>query len=98
MRQLKYLLSVDMLIVYLLVGFCYYGIYRNNRVFAYKNQLVVQRLWMDCDNHDAYIREIENRYSYLDFFFSFKPIESKYWFKEEEIKKYKLELVDEAIN
>ena len=75
---------------------CFYGVYRNNKVFAYKSQLGIQRLWMDLDNHDAFIKEIENRYTYIDFLFSLKPIESKYWFTQEEIERYKLELVDEA--
>lgn len=86
----------NLLVIAPLLVICYYGIYRNNKVLAYKNQLWVQRLWMDCDNHDDYIRDIESRYTYFDFFFSFKPIKSKYWFTQEEIERYKLELVDEA--
>ncbi len=82
--------------IFILLAICYYGMYRNHKVFSYRSQLWVQRLWMDYDKHDDYIREIENRYTYYDFFFSFKPMKSKYWFTQEEIDKYRLELVDEA--
>jgi hypothetical protein len=82
--------------ILILLAICYYGMYRNHKVSSYKSQLWVQRLWMDYDKHDDYIREIENRYTYYDFFFSFKPMKSKYWFTQEEIDKYRLELVDEA--
>ena len=96
MSKYKFYLSMDFLVVLILVSMCYYGLYRNMRVKSYKDQLVVQRLWMDLDNHDDYIKNIESRYTYWDFFFSFKPMESRYWFSQEEIDKYQLELVDEA--
>lgn len=79
-----------------LLAICYYGIYRCIIVKSYTNQLVVQRLWMDLDNHENFIKDIESRYTYWDFFFSFKPMKSKYWFTQKEIERYKLELVDEA--
>ena len=82
--------------ILILLAICFYGVYRNNKVFSYRSQLWVQRLWMDYDKHDDYIKEIESRYTYFDFFFSFKPMKSKYWFTQEEIDKYRLELVDEA--
>lgn len=32
----------------------------------------------------------------MEMVFSFKPIKSRYWYTEEEIQKYQLNLVDEA--
>lgn len=58
----------NLLVIAPLLVICCYGIYRNNKVLAYKNQLCMQRLWMDCDNYDDYIRDIESRYTYNDFF------------------------------
>lgn len=89
-------LYADLLVVLILVSICYYGLYRSMIVKSYKDQLGIQRLWMDLDNHENFIKDIENRYTYFDFFFSFKPMKSKYWFTQEEIDKYKLELVDKA--
>lgn len=85
-----------LLINALLLAICYYGLYRSMIVKTYKDQLGLQRLWMDLDNHESFINNIENRYTYWDFFFSFKPMKSEYWFTREEIEKYKLELVDKA--
>lgn len=82
--------------IFILLAICYYGMYRSCKVNSYIRQLWVQRLWMDYDKHDDYIKEIENRYTCYDYFFSFKPMKSKYWFTQEEIDKYRLELVDEA--
>ena len=84
------------ILLFLLVGFCFYFLWRNNQVFAYRNQLHVQRLWMGYDIHQEYIDSIEHRYTYMEMVFSFKPIESRYWYTEEEIQKYQLNLVDEA--
>lgn len=84
------------ILLVLLVGLCYYFLWRNNQVFAYRNQLHVQRLWMDYDIHQEYIDSIEHRYTYMEMVFSFKPIKSRYWYTEEEIQKYQLNLVDEA--
>lgn len=85
------------ILLFLLVGFCFYFAWRNNQVFAYRNQLCVQRLWMSYDIHQEYIDSIENRYTYMEMVFSFKPIKSRYWYTEEEIQKYQLNLVDEAM-
>ena len=84
------------ILLFLLVGFSFYFSWRNNQVFAYRNQLFVQRLWMDYDIHQEYIDSIENRYTYMEMVFSFKPIKSRYWYTEEENQKYQLNLVDEA--
>ena len=81
----------------ILIGFCFYFGWCNNQVFAYRNQLFVQRLWMGYDIHQEYIDRIEHRYTYMEMLFSFKPIKSCYWYTEEEIQKYQLNLVDEAI-
>ena len=80
-----------------MLGLCFYGIYRNNKVFSYRNQLVIQRMFVDIEYHDDFIEKIEKRYTYTDMFLSFKPLESKYWFTREEVEKYKLNLVDEAV-
>lgn len=85
------------ILLFLLVGLCYYFLWRNNQVFAYRNQLFVQRLWMGYDIHQEYIDSIEHRYTYMEMMFSFKPLKSRYWYTEEEIKKYQLNLVDEAM-
>ena len=84
------------ILLVLLVGLCYYFLWRNNQVLAYRNQLFVQRLWRDYDIHQEYIDSREHRYTYMEMVFSFKPIESRYWYTEEEIQKYQLNLVDEA--
>ena len=54
-------------------------------------------MYVGIDYHDEYEETIYKRYSYTEMFLSFKPMESKYWFTEEEIEKYKLELVDNAV-
>ena len=54
------------ILLFLLVGLCYYFLWRNNQVFAYRNQLFVQRLWMDYDIHQEYIDSIEHRYTYME--------------------------------
>lgn len=66
-------------------------------VFDYITQLSIQRMFVDTEYHDEFVNNIYERYSYYDYFFSFKPMESKYWFTEEEVNKYKLELVDESL-
>ena len=79
------------------LGFCYYGLFRSIKALHYINQLSIQRLYMDIENHDSFVKDIYNRYTYYDYFFSFKPLKSKYWFSEEEVDKYKLELVDNVV-
>lgn len=79
------------------VCFGYYGIFRSFKVFDYITQLSIQRMFVDIEYHDEFVNNIYERYSYYDYFFSFKPMESKYWFTEEEVNKYKLELVDESL-
>ncbi len=80
----------------ILIGLCYYFLFRNNAVFHYKCQLSVQRSFVDIKYHDEFVIKILDRYSYYDLLLSFKPLESKYWFSEEEINKYQLYLVDKA--
>jgi hypothetical protein len=81
----------------LLVGMCYYGMFRSLKAQHYINQLSVQRLYMDIERHDSFVNDIYNRYTYYDYFFSFKPLKSEYWFTEDEVNKYQLELVDKAV-
>lgn len=98
MRKIPFSAILFWFFLLFLVGLCYYAIYRNNKVFHYRNQLIVQRLFIDGDIHDEFINKIEKRYTYNEMFFSFKPLESKYWFTDEEVKKYRLDLVDEVCN
>ena len=89
---------INIVLLVAILGLLYYGIYRNNKVRSYRNQLAIQSMYVDIDYHDVYEETIYKRYSYTEMFLSFKPMESKYWFTEEEIEKYKLELVDNAVN
>ena len=95
--MIKDLYRWPFLIILFVVGFCYYGIYRNNKVLAFKMQMSIQKLYMDRDDYNFFKDTICTRYTYLDYLLSFRPLKSKYWFSEEEIRKYKLELVDEAV-
>lgn len=54
-------------------------------------------MFVDTEYHDEFVDNIYERYSYYDYFFSFKPLKSEYWFTEEEVNKYQLELVDKAV-
>ena len=85
------------LVLVAILGLGYYGIYRNNKVRSYRNQLAIQIMYVGSAYHDVYEETIYKRYSYTEMFLSFKPMESKYWFTGEEIEKYKLELVDNAV-
>lgn len=98
MRECKRLLSTIVfgLLSLLSIGICFYGIHRNNEVLKFRNQLFFQIMFVDIDVHDEYKECIYNQYSYNEMFFSFKPLKSRYWFSEKEIKKYKLDLVDKA--
>lgn len=79
-----------------LITLCFYGMYRNNMVLSYRDQLSIQSIFVDIDYHDEFVDNIYKRYSYMDMFLSFRPMKSKYWFTNEEIEKYELERVDEA--
>lgn len=94
---MKDLFNPYFLVLIVVVSFCYYGMFRSVKALHYINQLSVQRLYMDIERHDSFVKDIYNRYTYYDYFFSFKPLESKYWFTEEEVNKYQLELVDKAV-
>ena len=54
-------------------------------------------MYVDIENRDSFVKDIYNRYTYYDYFFSFKPLKSEYWFTKEEVKKYQLKLVDKAV-
>lgn len=92
---MKYSFTTIFLIVIIL--FCYYGMFRSTKALHYINQLSIQRLYMDIERHDSFVKDIYNRYTYYDYFFSFKPLKSEYWFTKEEVNKYQLELVDMAV-
>ena len=96
MKKISFRQVFFYIFITMLIGLCYYFLFRNNAVFHYKSQLGVQCLFVDIRYHDEFVKEILGRYTYDDFFFSFKPLESKYWFSEEEINKYQLYLVDKA--
>ena len=53
---------------------------------------------MDLERHDSFVEDIYGRYTYYDYFFSFKPLKSEYWFTKDEVDKYQLELVDKIID
>ena len=75
----------------------YLSLHRNNQVFFFRNQLWAQRFFVDIYDHDDFVNNIEDRYSYIRLLFSFKPLKTTYWFTPEEIEKYRLNLVDEAL-
>lgn len=92
---MKHSFTTIFLIVIIL--FCYYGMFRSTKALDYINQLSIQRLYMDIERHDSFVKDIYSRYTYYDYFFSFKPLKSEYWFTEEEVNKYQLKLVDKAV-
>lgn len=94
---MKDLFNHYFLVLIVVVFYGYYGIFRSVKALAYINQLSIQRMFVDIEYHDEFVDNIYKRYSYYDYFFSFKPLESKYWFTEEEVNKYQLELVDKAV-
>ena len=95
---MKYFVNKYFLFLVVVVSFCYYGIFRSIKALHYINQLSVQRLYMDIERHDCFVKDIYNRYTYYDYFFSFKPLKSEYWFTKDEVDKYQLELVDKVVN
>lgn len=94
---MKDLFNPYFLALIVVVFFGYYGAFRSVKALGYINQLSIQRMFVDTEYHDEFVDNIYERYSYYDYFFSFKPLESKYWFTEEEVNKYQLELVDKAV-
>lgn len=94
---MKDLFNPYFLALIVVVFFGYYGIFRSVKALGYINQLSIQRMFVDTEYHDEFVYNIYERYSYYDYFFSFKPLKSEYWFTEEEVKKYQLELVDKAV-
>lgn len=85
------------LFLIVIISLCYYGVFRSIKALHYINQLSIQRLYMDIERHDSFVKDIYSRYTYYDYFFSFKPLKSEYWFTKEEVDKYKLELVDKVV-
>ena len=85
------------LFLIVVVSFCYCGVFRSAKVLHYINQLSIQRMYVGIENHDSFVKDIYNRYTYYDYFFSFKPLKSEYWFTKEEVNKYQLKLVDYAV-
>lgn len=94
---MKYSFTICCLFLIVVVSFCYYGMFRSIKALHYINQLSIQRLYMDIERHDSFVKDIYNRYTYYDYFFSFKPLKSEYWFTKEEVDKYQLELVDKVV-
>ena len=94
---MKDLFNPYFLALIVVVSYGYYGIFRSVNALGYINQLSIQRLYMDIERHDSFVKDIYNRYTYYDYFFSFKPLKSEYWFTKEEVNKYQLELVDKAV-
>lgn len=94
---MKYLHTIHFLFLIVVVSFCYYGIFRSIKALHYINQLSIHCLFMDIENHDSFVRDIYNRYTYYDYFFSFKPLKSEYWFTKEEVNRYQLKLVDKTV-
>ena len=95
---MKYFINKYFLFLIIVVSFGYYGIFRSMKVFHYISQLSIQRLYMDIERHDSFIKDIYGRYTYYDYFFSFKPLKSEYWFTKNEVDKYQLELVDKTVD
>lgn len=94
---MKDLLHPYFLALVVVVSFGYYGIFRSMKAFHYISQLSVQRLYMDSERRESFVKDIYGRYTYYDYFFSFKPLKSEYWFTKDEVDKYQLELVDKAV-
>ena len=94
---MKYFVNKYFLFLIVVVFFGYYGVFRSIKALHYINQLSVQRLYMDIERHDCFVKDIYNRYTYYDYFFSFKPLKSEYWFTKDEVDKYQLELVDKVV-
>ena len=94
---MKYSFTIYFLFLIVIISLCYYGVFRSIEALHYINQLSIQRLYMDIERHDSFVKDIYNRYTYYDYFFSFKPLKSEYWFTKEEVDKYKLELVDKVV-
>ena len=94
---MKYLHTICFSFLIVIISFCYYGVFRSAKVLHYINQLSTQRMYVGIENHDSFVRDIYNRYTYYDYFFSFKPLKSEHWFTKEEVNKYQLKLVDKAV-
>ena len=94
-RRVSLSLLVFYIVLCVVIPFLYYGLYRNEQTFLFRNKLLWQTFALKADKIQEYNDSICHRYSYTDFLFSFKPLKVKYWYTEGEIEKYKLYLVDE---
>lgn len=94
---MKHSFAIRFLFLIVVISLCYYGMFRSAKALHYINQLSIHSLYMNFENHDSFVKDIYNRYTYYDYFFSFKPLKSEYWFTEEEVNKYQLKLVDYAL-
>lgn len=94
---MKHSFAIRSLFLVVVISLCYYGVFRSAKVLHYINQLSVQSLYVGIENYDSFVKDIYNRYTYYDYFFSFKPLKSEYWFTKEEVNKYQLKLVDKAV-
>ena len=94
---MKHLFTIYSLSLIVVISFCCYGMFRSTKALHYINQLSVQRMYVDIEHRDCFVKDIYNRYTYYDYFFSFKPLKSEYWFTKEEVNKYQLKLVDKAV-
>ena len=62
------------------IGFCFYVLYRNSRVYEFRNQL------LEAMYDSGYFLELEdefNEVSYGLMVFSFKPLRVECWFSED---------------
>ena len=63
---------------------------RNQLVWGFRIKLIKLRYARELEHIDKYdfkyTLDLNNKYSYTRMLFSFKPLELKYWFTEEEIK------------
>ena len=93
-RRTNLSLHIPYIVLATIILFFYYGLYRNEQTYLFRNRLRWQTLALKADKFQEYNDSIYSRYSYNDFMYSFKPLKVKYWYTEEEIEKYKLYLVD----
>ena len=62
------------------IGFCFYVLYRNSRVYKFRNQL------LEAMYDSGYFLELEDEFyevSYGLMVFSFKPLRMDQWFSED---------------
>ena len=81
----EYSLTLALLLI---LSICFYIFFRNNKVLAFHDNLSGYNLTSNADDYNVYQDSVYLRYTYNDYLFSLKPLETRYWFTEKDVSIY----------